>query len=294
MVYREVADLQEELNLFTEDEWLFIPDRSEELENFDYLFDQNNFDDSHEVSALNAFTLGVLFCTCVLVVMVSAQWFLTDDGGDYIATKNIRSSQYTETVNYVNGEEADNMVLVDASTTLSGYFGVLRTGTEYEKLSDLCSDSSYRKLHYKYNDGIETSWDSYDCRARMLKEYGSFITLGSITRIIEKDEVYYCYIKASIPTNEDIYEYINMYRYNFIKHFTAEDITEENIVRYFLTLTRLNIVSSTQKEYCIEMVYEGDNLVISSDNWITEYCNMGYKTTVETIANLVGGSVIEK
>lgn len=293
----EIANLDEELNLFDEDEWDFFQTLQPQDKNYEYFNDI--MDKEFKKSIIpdyikSALIVSFISISCLVVVIIFfVQYGLVLDT-DYEATKGI-SSTGKSTINYVDGKECSSEDLVEASKTLAGYFGVLRNKSGYNTLDMYCKDSSvFKSMYNMYLNQMKTSYDTNDCYARLLSAFGSYCTVNNIDKLIEKDGKYYCYVVLNMPSQDDIYEYVYLYQYNFTKHFMSTDATEGNIIRYLFDLTEISAIPCTPQEICLELEKDGNGeFKIISDSIIVDNCVISYTNAINRIVSILTGNLTE-
>jgi len=295
----EVPDLDEKINIFDEDEWSFIPEIITPLdgENFVYLFDN---DEEFRVITVKQKVMGyvpvaLLVFICCSVVFITSNKLRLFDKEEYNALAGILNESDNVKLEYIDGTESSTEVMIIASQLLSTYTGILKAGYGYNNLTGMCSRSSkFADTYSNYTGNIEYSYDTYDCYARMFREFGMLCSINKINKVVEKDGVIYCYVSLNLPSKTDIQEYINLYKYNFTKHFTSNDISEEEVVKYLLELTRTSTIPCTSKEYCVEMEYRDNILRIRDDSLFADSCTDAYQMAISHILSLLGGITIDK
>lgn len=294
---QEIFSLDEELNLFDEANWDFL-NVSETAENYEYYNDIRDIDFEEE-SALRIFKnelvplfilgvvaiLSIVLCLGVLGVFKNSQNY-----ENILGVENSDKSS-TNIVNYIDGDECNNSDLVLISKTLSNYCGILKAKSSYSNLNTLCSESSFFNCYKDYTDNIKESYDINDCYARGFSQFGSFISVNKIDRVIKKDNTYYCYVYLNVPTNEDIFQYVYMHQYDIAKYFTNREINEENIVRFLLDTTEQSAISSTSVGYCIEFEKSGSDFIIKNDKIFSDDAINSFKEATTQVTNIIRGTI---
>lgn len=295
--HEDILNLDEELALFEEDSWDFYDPVINHVQNYEYFNDIRDTEFVKEHRVLKRVALGTaLICTYAVGVFV----LLLKTGAigndlSYESAKKIDSTLVQQNIIYETGVSCNSADIISASQTLASYFKVLRDKTGYIRLNDLCSGTSkFNDTYSNYLNKSQYSFDSFDCYARLLSEFGSFCNISKINKLIERDGNYYCYASISMPSAQDAYEYVYLYQYSFTKHFSADEVNEANVVRYLLDLTNSSAVPCTTSEYCIVMEKKNGVLLIKDDFVITNQCMQSYSTSIGQIISILGGNLTEK
>lgn len=291
----ELKDLDDSLNLFTEDNWDFFG-VSESEPNYEYFNDirDNSFDKDVTKSDRSK---TILLCCMILCLFISLGLvgvnylglLKKDDYKSlYMNKDNVKSSMC---IDYVKGESASNDDTRSIINVLNGYFGVLNSESSYEQLYTYCKmTSSFTDIYNSFTSKITSSYDINDCYARSLREFGSFCSLDSIDRVIYKDGIYYCYANITIPSKDTIYEYVYENKYNFSKHFNSTNITEQEVIKYMIETLDTFAVPKSPQTLCIKF---SKDFKIIDDSIITSSCIDSYTECVNQIIQVAGNTLIK-
>lgn len=195
---------------------------------------------------------------------------------------------------YVEGTECSTVDLVEISKVLNNYVSVINSGNKYSNLNSLCFSeaSTFAESYKDYCSNIEYSFDSNDCYARMMQEFGRNITLNNIDKVIKNEGTYYCYLDVAVPTESDIHDYIYLYSYNMTKYFTSNVVTQANVIGYLLDTLRVSKVTCSNSVLCIEMVKLQDgSFVIKDDSVITDAIQTAYTEAVNQMVCILGNNL---
>ena len=293
----EVQSLDDELNLFEEDNWDFMAVLDNHDTNYEYFNDIRDTDFDKKSSSVTLKSLAPMICVAAFLLVAG---FVTmkavgvfDSNEDYQSVANTVTVKDSVSLQRVEGKQADSSELIDISKVLQTYFDVLRSESDYTQLNDYCKNSStFSSTYYTCTDKVVSLYDNNDCYARALREFGSFCSVGKVNEVIVKDNIYYCYVNLNIPSSNDIYEYIYLYSYNMTKFFNMNDLTEANMVKYLLETTAENPISCTQTEYCLKFVKTQDgSFKIVDDSSITSICTDAYTNAISQMSSILGGNL---
>lgn len=292
--YGSIKSLDDDLNLFDDNEWDFIYSLDDTSENFEYFNDMRDLE-STDIKGM-VLRLSLVIClvlvTSIMVVNKSGVF----DFSDYNKVANINSEESKLVQNYIDGEDCSNEDLVIISDILNNYFDCLRSESDYSNMYYYClSTSTFADTYNSFVNKIEYSYDTNDCYARALRKFGSLCSVGKINKVVVKDNVYYCYTDLQVPTSSDVNSYIRLYSYNILKYFNTKDINEKNIVKFILDISEDSPIPSSSNEYCIKFTKSttGD-IKLYDDSEITKICISLYTDSIISITNILKGSVIYK
>ena len=191
---------------------------------------------------------------------------------------------------YIDGEEQPVSVSEDAGEVIDTYFKVIRSGKNYGYLNEFCTDknSTYYNAYRNYLSEVKSNYDINDCYARALKIMGKSFYIKSMNKVIEKDGIYYCYCNLYVPTNDNVRDYVYLYKYNIIKYFKVHKISEENILIFITKSMKNDNIGTSDVNYCIKMKRNkyGD-LRICDDSGITTNCLKQFTNLLYSINNIL-------
>ena len=295
----ELKSLDDELNLFEENDWDFLSVINSYDTNFEYFNDVRDTDfDKSNSSFIREHIFSLLSLIIVLIACIftaiSTSGIL--DKKEYYDTLNMKSvNSGRDYLNYVDGSEVDSNTLLRISWVLNNYFNCLQAEDDYNSLNEYCSNSSFfANTYYDAVSKVEVLYDKNDCYARSLRKFGGLCRLLKINKIVYKDGVYYCYLNMSLPTKDDMIEYVYLYSYNFTKEFNTYLPTEAGIVKYMLDLMETNQVPCSSVEICLELREKDGTFSIVNDSYIATICVDAYTTVVNQISLILGSNLTIK
>lgn len=290
-----IQSLDDEIKIFDDDRWDLL-DISNDTVNFEFF---NEFEDTREFESqrLNFFlTIAqmvslVIFACLILLGFASKIGFFDKDGLD--EAQNIARYDTEVKTQYVEGEEGSNEDIIETSKVLGNYFNILKNEADYSLLDDCClTSSTYTANYNNYTANMVDNYDMNDCYARALKSIGGDCRLNKVNKVIIKDNLYYCYASLNMPSYIDMYEYIYMHQYHFTKHFNTVEITQANVLKYFLEVIEEDHIPMASKEYCIVFSKDANgNLKIQDDSQIYEDVSSVYTSAIQQIIQLLEGTL---
>lgn len=287
----ELQSLDSELNLFDEKDWDFfggVVDTKEE--NFEF------FNDIRDVDFVNPKMTWLKniapILSVALIIVVGGIWLgmrvLNKSDDSYDSVKNPQSS-----VSYHEGVAISSEELININQVLSNYFNTLQSKQDYSVLSDIClSTSTFESIYSSTISRMESAYDKYDCNARAIQEFGSYMKLNKITNAIVDDDTYYVYCNITVPSKEDVNEYIHLYSYNLTKFFNTNEVNEHNVARFLLDTMTVNQMPCTTNEYCIKLTRVSDSeYKIIDDSDLSSICSSAYNYSIGQITRILGGNI---
>lgn len=290
---QEFQALDEELNLFEDSDWDFMSVLETHEENYQ-LFEEL---DEVSLTEMRKIRVGQLMPLASLgVLMVVGMIWL---GGIALDKKDAEYDAFNLAVDnqgqvqYVEGEEITGEKFIELNQTLSSYFNTLQSKSDYSNLSYMCLDySTFEKEYRSSLQQMSSNFDKYDCNARAMSEFGSYLKLNKISKVIKKDGQYYVYCNITVPSKDDVYEYIHLYSYNLTKNFMNTEVSSQNIAKFLIDTMNSNPVPCTTQLMCFVMVDASDNTVrLTTDKNITEVIDAAYDTAIQQISKILGGNL---
>lgn len=290
-------NMDEELNIFTEDDWDFISqDTANEFENFEYFSDVKdiNLEDnstSHKIVTLALIAAVSLLMIMLIIVFIKSMTTTGNATSEMSSINNMTPSEVQGvTLDYVDGKDVDNKVLTKASETINSYFNTLSTGKNYESLGSQCVDgeSTVSSTERAYQSAIKYSYDYNDCYARCIRGFGKQISLSRLDKVLESDGQYYCYITLSVPHYYKYGDYFGKYSSDMRQFFTQESINTIGVSKYIIRVFGFNDMPVTKSQYLIRL---DKKYKIVDDSNILDVCNSAYTTSVSQITSKLGSSV---
>lgn len=287
----EIAKLDEELNLFDENDWDFFDVLETHETNFEY------FDDSQDLDFASRRKISpeikIVLCSICLLSFIVIGGFTTliQSNDSNFENNYINSSK--QSVNYIDGVEADSTALINASNTLSLYFKILESKGDYTRLDECCeTKSSFASLYFEYLNSMSNNYDSYDCFSRAMRLFSGLVDYKSVDKVIIKDNIYYVYINVSAPTLSNIEEYWYSIQFNVSKHFSSSEVSESDLEKYLLEVIDVNDVPVSNEVWCLEMREMPDGTFkIISDTKLTELCKTSYTYILDKAIEFLGSSL---
>lgn len=284
-----IDELNEELDLFKDDEWDFlnIPETSE---NFEYFNDVQDIDFLDLHSKLRIYLPVTILGVVVFIIgLISIQVLSSNPSEDtYIA-------EITNKTQYIDGKEADSELYIDSSKILQDYFNILASGKDYNKLNDYClSNSSFSDAYYSRKSKVGSTYDKYDSYIRAFSSFGKNFKCNKVNKVIEKDGTYYVYVSVVAPTKESIREYINLHKYNTIKHFNSAVPSNSEISKFIVETLESNPISCNTTELCLEFTKSGGKLKLTTDSEISGMCDTAYNYALSTITRNIGEGTMSR
>lgn len=292
---QEFQALDEELNLFEDSDWDFMSVLETHEENYQLFeeLDEVSLSDMHKINVTHL----IPFASLGVLLVVGLVWL----GGIALDKKDAEYQAFSLSVDnkgqiqYVEGEEITGEKFISLNQTLSSYFNTLQSKSDYSNLTYMCLDSSTFETEYRTSlQRMESNFDKYDCNARAMSEFGSYLKLNKINKAIKKDGKYYVYCDVTVPSKDDVYEYIHLYSYNLTKNFMNTEVSSQNVAKFLLETMDSNPVPCTTQLMCFVMVDASDGTVrISTDKDITNIVSTAYDTAVQQIGKILGSNLTD-
>lgn len=290
-------NMDEELNIFTEDDWDFISqETANEFENFEYFSDVKDINLEDNTTTHKIVTIALIASVSLLMLILIAVFIksMTSTGSATSEISSINNMTPSDvqgvTLDYVEGKEVDNKVLAKTSETINTYFNILGTGKDYDLLKNQCADggSTVGTTEKTYQSAIEYSYDYNDCYARCIRGFGKQIKLSRVDKVLESDGQYYCYITLDVPHYYKYSDYFGKYSSDMRQFFTQESINTIGVSKYIIRVFGFNDMPLTKSQYLLRL---DKNCKIIDDSSILEVCNNAYTTSVNQITSKLGSSV---
>lgn len=291
----EIKSLDDELNLFEETDWDFLSVVDTKDTNFEYFNDIRDSDfDKRNRFRIKDYVLQIVGLCAVLaicsVIAIRVSGILDQD--EYRQIAGISSVNSGAVTAYEKGSDASSEDLIAISGIANDYFRILKSEGDYNGMYDLCATTSnFADTYYSVTNKVQEVYDDNDCYARMLRELAGFCSLNKVTKVVVKDDTYYCYLSVNIPTSNDVYEYAYLYQYNFTKKFSNTVPTEAGIVQYLLDTTNENPISCSSTEICIKLIKKDGSFKIVDDSFATSTCSDAYTSLVNQISKMLGANL---
>lgn len=298
----EIRSIDSSLNLFEDTNWDFFGVLETQEPNYEYFNDvrDSSFDRNlggNKTSSIKTALIifvGTVALVCMVFIGIKVVGLLDKD--DYNNIQGISGVQSNSGIVYVEGTVASNNDTRQISQVLDSYCRTLQAENGYDDLYEYCKmTSSFGDTYNSFTNKIEIGYDLNDCYARSLRKFGGLCSLSEVTKVVEKDDIYYCYAKLTIPSKSVMYEYVYENQYNFTKHFTSNVVSEEEIVRYMIEVLDTNSLPITNQEVLIKFIKlpNGDFRILD-DSIITSSCIDAYTECVTQITKIIGGTKLLK
>lgn len=289
----EIRSLDDELNLFDESEWEFMDVFDTSQQNCEYFNDIRDSDFVKKKFSFGADAIAIIALVLTVIIGITLVLNISGvlDNTDYKRILEMQSVVQDTQMTYVSGVEVSSEELVAISSSLNSYFSCIRSESDYAVLYDYCATtSSFADTYYATTNKVVELYDTNDCYARSLRKFASFCTPGKISKVVQKDGIYYCYLNFSYPSTTDVQEYINLYSYNMSKYFKGHEINDANIIRFLMDNLEVNPMGCHSEEYCIRLSKVDGKFVLSNDSFLTSICTDAYTDAVVQVTNTLGGS----
>lgn len=292
----EFQALDEELNLFEDADWNFMKVVEEQEENFEF------FDDIPDIdyNARRAKIKNILpFIGVIVIILIQGVWLGSlireKPDEDYLNFQASLTKQ--QQIQYVEGDEVPSEEFVQINTLLADYFKTLQSKQGYDNLMNACLGST-STFADEYNTSIskmESAYDKYDCNARALSEFGSYLKLNKIDKAVLSENTYYIYCNITVPSKDDVAEYIHLYSYNLTKYFMSKDVNQENVARFLLETMETNPMPNTTRTICFEVVKDSNkNFKIVDDSEVFNIASTAYNYSIGQIAKVLGSTLTDE
>lgn len=290
--------LDEELNLFDEDDWDFlsVADGSRNFQFFEDIPDREfQYKEPKRGRFFGFVTLSAICGACIAFLIITCyQMLLSPHLSTDEQVANAVNEVSAKRMDYIDGESIKSDEFIMVSEVFNDYFTTLNKQSDYSNLDSLCTiESNFASVEKKYRTDASASYDTEDCYARALREFGRYISLANISEIRLKDGIYYCYVNLNVPDTDDFYEYYFRYKYEMTKHFNSYELDYINVTRYLLSVTDNNDIPLDKKEYLFKVTYEDGKYLITDDSQITSICTDAYNVSINNITNILGGTLVK-
>lgn len=291
----EFHSLDEELNLFEESEWDFMRVVDTHEENFEFFDDIPDID--YDERRAKIMTI-VPFIGIAALIIGSGVWL-----GNTISSRvDIEYEKFQESlvggqvIDYVEGDEVAGDEFIAINQMLASYFNTLKAKEGYGALNDLCiTDSMFATDYQNSIDKMTETWDIYDCNARAMSEFGSSIKLNKIDKAVFADNTYYIYCNVTVPSKDDIYQYIHLYSYNLTKYFNSNEVNQQNVARFLIDTMETNPVPTASQTICLEVMKTKDgSFKILDDSEIAGICDTAYNYAISQITKILGNNLSDE
>jgi hypothetical protein len=260
--------------------------------NFEYFNDIRDSDFTKKTTLehlSNYIGVGVLvavLCLCILVVYSTGvlDTTIVDSSNTMLNTTDSASTSA-----YVDGDEVTSDEFLAIQGVVNSYMKTINKGKSYYDLYNYCkSTSTFADTYLSNTNNIVELYDKYDCCARALRAFGKSCTLNKVDTVIKSDDIYYCYVTISVPTDTDISNYVYQNQYTLLKKFNGVAPTEESIFEYMLDVMETNPLPTTSQSFCIKFVLSNGSYEITDDSFMTSTCTDAYTSAVYKMSQMLG------
>lgn len=284
----ELQSLDDELNLFEENEWDFMSVVETHGNNYEYFNDIRDADFEFRKFNITTIIPYASLAVAVLSIMLVVTLKVTNmfDDSEWRELNSIQSVHGGVGVNTVEGGvEATPEELIGVSNALGSYVSYLQAKGDYFALDDACVNSSeFAKKYYECTDSVLTIYDVHDCYARGLREFASQYKIQRINRVIKKGDVYYCYVSAEYPTIYDVSEFVQMHNQSFVLKFQGGyNINEASVAKFLLEVIAENNVPRSVSDMCIQMKDTEQGFKLVDDSFILGVAEDDYNVAVNQV-----------
>lgn len=291
----DFQSLDEELNLFEESEWDFMRVVDTQEENFEFFDDIPDIDYDERRAKIRTI---VPFVGIAALIIFSGVWLVNTLSSrvDLEYERLQQSLMGAQTISYVEGDEVSSEDFISINQMLASYFNTLQSKSGYDNLNALCmTDSTFATDYQNSIDKMTETWDVYDCNARAMSEFGTYIKLNKIDKAVLKDNTYYIYCNVTVPSKDDIYQYIHLYSYNLTKYFNSNEVNQQNVARFLIDTMETNPLPTASQTLCIEVVKSADGgFKIVDDSEITSICDTAYNYAISQITKILGNNLSDE
>lgn len=284
----EIQSLDDELNLFEENEWDFMSVVDTQGNNYEYFNDirDTDFDikKRNPTAIVSYVALAASVLAMMLIVTLKVTNFFNDD--EWRELNNLQTIQGGGVVTQVSGGEAATPEeLIEVSNLLGGYIRCTQARGDYYSLDTYCvGKSEFAKKYYDSVNSVLTIYDINDCYARGLREFAGMYRINRINQVIKKDGVYYCYVTAEYPTIYDVSEYIQMNNQTFVKRFQGGyDINEASVAKFLLEVIDEKAPPSTTSDVCLKVKSSDGDLQLVDDSFMLSMASDDYSVAVNQV-----------
>lgn len=291
----EFQALDEELNLFEDAEWDFMKVVEEQEENYEFFDDIPDIDFNAKKAKMKTVAP---FIGIVVIILFQSIWLGSlireKPDEDYLNFQASLTKKQQE--EYIKGNEVSGSEFVEINSMLADYFKTLKSKQGYDTLNNICLNGSAFKREYDASlSKMESTYDKYDCNARALAEFGSYLNLNKIKKAVESDGTYYIYCDVTVPSKDDVAEYIHLYSYNLTKYFTSNEVNTQNVARFLLETMSTNPVPTTTKSICFEIIKVSDgSFRIVDDSEILNISSTAYSYSINQITKVLGSTLTDE
>ena len=291
----DFQSLDEELNLFEESEWDFMRVVDTQEENFEFFDDIPDIDYDERRAKIRTI---VPFVGIAALIIFSGVWLVNTLSSrvDLEYERLQQSLMGAQTISYVEGDEVSSEDFISINQMLASYFNTLQSKSGYDNLNELCmTDSTFATDYQNSIDKMTETWDVYDCNARAMSEFGTYVKLNKIDKAVLKDNTYYVYCNVTVPSKDDIYQYIHLYSYNLTKYFNSNEVNQQNVARFLIDTMETNPLPTASQTLCIEVVKSADGgFKIVDDSEITSICDTAYNYAISQITKILGNNLSDE
>lgn len=291
----DFQSLDEELNLFEESEWDFMRVVDTQEENFEFFDDIPDIDYDERRAKIRTI---VPFVGIAALIIFSGVWLVNTLSSrvDLEYERLQQSLMGAQTISYVEGDEVSSEDFISINQMLASYFNTLQSKSGYDNLNELCmTDSTFATDYQNSIDKMTETWDVYDCNARAMSEFGTYVKLNKIDKAVLKDNTYYVYYNVTVPSKDDIYQYIHLYSYNLTKYFNSNEVNQQNVARFLIDTMETNPLPTASQTLCIEVVKSADGgFKIVDDSEITSICDTAYNYAISQITKILGNNLSDE
>lgn len=288
----ELASLDEELRLFDESDWNFL-----EIQGGDNLEYFNDIvDDDFRKRGMKDYIKTTILCLFACVIFLfSGLWLYDVTIARYIISDEDASSTndvFVKLKRVENGVKASDEDYIEISKVVSSYFNILKHADSYNVLNSFClTSSTFFTTEETFRNQMSYAWDKNDCYSRALRCFGQYYKITKINEILVKDDIYYVYAQLNYPDDISLTEYFYVYANDMSKFFSANRISEQNIVRYIIHLADTYGIPTSEKEICFEMhKTELGEFLLLDDSFVTNGCTTSYNYAISQAVKILGMS----
>lgn len=186
-------------------------------------------------------------------------------------------------------EVTDSKVLVDISCVLGEYTSILKTGTEFSRLNELCDNGSILfQKEQGYRNAMKYAGDESDCSARALRNLSMFLSIGKINDLRFKDDVYYCYVELNTPDINSLWEYYLMYAYDITRYVNTRDLDTETLTSCMSYILENKDLPIRSIEIELKLINKDGKYYLVDDSVFETEIMKAYDKTIDCMVELLG------
>lgn len=290
----EVQSLDDELNLFDEQEWDFMSVVETRANNYEYFNDIRDADFDVRKPTIREYLPHIAVAISLLTAIIVVAFRVTSVYNDpeWLELQGMQSVQGgTNNTSYVDGTPVSAEDMVDVAGTINSYLSFFWNKSDYSGLDIYCvGKSTFAQKYYETTDGVSTIYDTNDCYARGLREFASYYKVQRINQVLQKGDTYYVYATVQYSTIYDVSEFVNMHMQTFMLKFQGGgNVSEAPVAKFLLEVIAENYVPLSNNDVCIQMKKVNGEFVFVDDSFLLQIASDDYQVAVNQLVKSLGG-----